>query len=294
LDHLGSTSLLVDTNGSVVERSEYFPYGAIESGGSEKYGFTGQENDADTGLMYYGARYYSPGYRVFVQPDTMLPDPYDPQALNRYSYCLNNPLRYTDPSGHIIDVALDLGFIGMDVVDIYNDPSDTWAWVALGADVVCAVIPVATDGGLGVKALKKGVQETDNIGDLFKLLDNTADTGKVVGNSIDNQFDDVARYIQENGKLPDNYLTKDEAKQLGWVNKNGNLADVAPGKMIGGDVYANTDRLLPHVEGRVWHEADIGYEEGFRNSYRVVYSNDGLIYRTDDHYKTFEKIELED
>jgi hypothetical protein len=52
LDHLGSTSLLVDTNGSVVERSEYLPYGAIESGGSEKYGFTGQENDVDMGLMY--------------------------------------------------------------------------------------------------------------------------------------------------------------------------------------------------------------------------------------------------
>jgi hypothetical protein len=51
--------------------------------------------------MYYSARYYSPEVRVFTQPDTMLPNPYDPQALNRYSYCLNNPVRYTDPSGHV-------------------------------------------------------------------------------------------------------------------------------------------------------------------------------------------------
>jgi RHS repeat-associated protein len=70
-DHLGSTSLLVDASGSGVERSEYFPYGAIESGGLEKYGFKGKENDADTGLMYYGARYYSPEVRVFTQPDTL-------------------------------------------------------------------------------------------------------------------------------------------------------------------------------------------------------------------------------
>jgi pyocin large subunit-like protein len=105
----------------------------------------------------------------------MLPDPYDPQALNRYSYCLNNPLRYTDPSGHIIDVALDLGFIGMDVVDIYNDPSDTWAWAALGADVVCAVIPVATGGGLGVKALKKGLKG-DDLMDSGKFVDDAVDT----------------------------------------------------------------------------------------------------------------------
>ena len=78
----------VDENGFEVERTDYFPYGQVRSGGLEKYGFTGQENDADTGLMYYGARYYSPEYRVFVQPDTILPDPYNPQVLNRYSYTL--------------------------------------------------------------------------------------------------------------------------------------------------------------------------------------------------------------
>ncbi|WP_440948215.1 RHS repeat-associated core domain-containing protein [Methanosarcina sp. T3] len=106
-DHIGSTSLMVDETGLEVERTDYFPYGQVRSGGLEKYGFTGQENDADTGLMYYGARYYSPEYRVFFQPDTMLPDPYNPQALNRYAYALNNPVKYTDPTGHFVDVLVD-------------------------------------------------------------------------------------------------------------------------------------------------------------------------------------------
>ncbi len=99
-DHLGSTTLLINESGTEVERTGYFPYGQVQSGCLEKYGFTGQENDADTGLMYYGVRYYSPDYRVFVQPDTMLPDVYNSQALNRYAYCLNNPVKYNNPSGH--------------------------------------------------------------------------------------------------------------------------------------------------------------------------------------------------
>ncbi|WP_440948224.1 DUF2341 domain-containing protein [Methanosarcina sp. T3] len=124
-DHIGSTSLMVDENGLEIERTDYFPYGQVRSGGLEKYGFTGQENDADTGLMYYGARYYSPEYRVFVQPDTMLPDPYNPQALNRYSYVLNNPVKYTDPSGHIpVDTLLDGAFLAYDGIKYSLDPSE--------------------------------------------------------------------------------------------------------------------------------------------------------------------------
>ena len=69
--------------------------------------------------MYYGARYYSPGYRVFVQPDTMLPDPYNPQYLNRYAYCLNNPVKYVDPSGHIVFVPVLIG-AGMLIVNLWS------------------------------------------------------------------------------------------------------------------------------------------------------------------------------
>ena len=73
-------------------------FGEVLSGGSDRFTFTGQELDG-SGLMYYGARYYDPKIGKFTQPDTLLPDMYNPQALNRYSYVLNNPYKYTDPEG---------------------------------------------------------------------------------------------------------------------------------------------------------------------------------------------------
>ncbi|WP_338097776.1 RHS repeat-associated core domain-containing protein [Methanolapillus ohkumae] len=100
-DHLGSTSVMIDEEGELVERTLYYPFGSYREGGeAEKYTFTGKEFDSEIGLYYYGARYYNPETFVFTQADSIIPDVYNPQALNRYSYCLNNPLKYTDPSGN--------------------------------------------------------------------------------------------------------------------------------------------------------------------------------------------------
>jgi RHS repeat-associated protein len=98
-DHLGSVDLVTDATGVAVETTRYFPFGELVSGGESRFTFTGKERDA-TDLMYYGARYYHPFFRRFVQPDTVLPDIYDPQQLNRYAYARNNPLKFTDPSGN--------------------------------------------------------------------------------------------------------------------------------------------------------------------------------------------------
>ncbi len=99
-DHLGSTNLITDSSGDSVETTKYLPFGDIRSGGSSnKFYFTGKEEDAETGLYYYGARYYSPEVRRWVQADPQIPDIYNPQGLNRYSYTLNNPLVYIDPTG---------------------------------------------------------------------------------------------------------------------------------------------------------------------------------------------------
>jgi RHS repeat-associated protein len=187
-DHLGSTALLIDESGLEVERTEYYPYGEVQSGGLEKYGFTGQENDADTELMYYGARYYSPEYRVFVQPDTMLPDVYNPQALNRYSYTLNNPVKYVDPTGHYIESGIDIAFLAMDLNDIRTGNADKWTYIGLGADAVCLVLPGVTGGRLGVKALEEGVTHIDDVGDLFRYLDKTMESASSV-NKVDNLYD---------------------------------------------------------------------------------------------------------
>ena len=100
--------------------------------------------------------------------------------------------------------------------------------------------------------------------------------------------DDVALYLHTYGKLPSNYITKEEAQALGW--KSGDLWKYAPGKSLGGDEFYNREGLLPKKSGRKWYECDIGYKGGKRNSLRLVWSNDGLIYYTDDHYESFTQV----
>ena len=102
--------------------------------------------------------------------------------------------------------------------------------------------------------------------------------------------EEVSLYIYTYGELPDNYLTKSEAISLGWDSSKGNLWDVADGMSIGGDKFGNREGILPKEKGRVYYECDIDYEGGYRNSKRIVFSNDGLIYYTEDHYESFEEI----
>jgi RHS repeat-associated protein len=99
-DHLTGTALVTSDNGTSLGTMKYYPYGSTRSGSvpTDKL-FTGQRLD-DTGLYYYGARYYDPQIGRFISPDTIVPNPMNPQSFNRYSYCLNNPLRYIDPDGH--------------------------------------------------------------------------------------------------------------------------------------------------------------------------------------------------
>ena len=99
--------------------------------------------------------------------------------------------------------------------------------------------------------------------------------------------EDVALYLHTYGKLPVNFVTKDEAKDMGWVASKGNLQDVCDLCSIGGDRFGNREGALPSKKGRKYYECDIDYEGGARNAKRIIYSDDGLIYYTDDHYKTF-------
>lgn len=99
--------------------------------------------------------------------------------------------------------------------------------------------------------------------------------------------EDVARYIYIYGHLPSNFITKKEANNLGW--QGGSLEPYAPGKCIGGSRFGNYEGLLPEKDGRVYTECDIdtlGADK--RGAKRIVFSNDGLIYYTGDHYESFE------
>ena len=97
--------------------------------------------------------------------------------------------------------------------------------------------------------------------------------------------DEVALYIHMYQKLPGNYITKKEARSLGW--EGGSLEPYAPGKSIGGDTFGNYEGRLPEKKGRSYKECDIDTQGQKRGAKRIVYSDDGLIYYTDDHYETF-------
>ena len=99
--------------------------------------------------------------------------------------------------------------------------------------------------------------------------------------------EDVALYIHQYGHLPSNFITKKEAEKLGW--EGGYLEPFAPGKCIGGNRFGNREGLLPEEDGRVYTECDIdtlGAQK--RGAKRIVFSNDGLIFYTEDHYESFE------
>lgn len=101
--------------------------------------------------------------------------------------------------------------------------------------------------------------------------------------------EEVAEYIHLFGHLPSNFITKKEAKALGWEGGD-SLGKLAPGKSIGGDRFGNYEGQLPDEKGRKYTECDIDYKGKKRNAKRIVFSNDGLIFYTDDHYKTFEQL----
>lgn len=127
---------------------------------------------------------------------------------------------------------------------------------------------------------------TDN-----NIIDNdatTSDNSDIIDENKIHGFQEVADYIHQYNKLPDYFITKKEAMNLGW-SPGEDLWKYAPNKSIGGDHFGNYENSLPSKEGRTWTECDINYKGGSRGSDRIVFSNDGLIYGTSDHYKTFIK-----
>jgi RHS repeat-associated protein len=121
-DHLGSTNVTTDSAGAWVGELRYYAFGGVRHDSETQvlpYRFTGQRLETAMGLYDYGARYYDPVIGRFIQADTIVPDPADPQSLNRYSYVLNNPLRYTDTSGYWFCESAQECEVDMDV---------EWAW----------------------------------------------------------------------------------------------------------------------------------------------------------------------
>ncbi len=126
--------------------------------------------------------------------------------------------------------------------------------------------------------------DSDNAED-FEESD-TSSTDEIDEDGVYTTKEDVSLYIYTYKKLPSNFITKEEARELGW--EGGSLEDYAPGMCIGGDTFGNYEGLLPEAEGRTYTECDIDtLYASSRGAKRIVFSNDGLIYYTDDHYESF-------
>ncbi len=110
------------------------------------------------------------------------------------------------------------------------------------------------------------------------------------GTATINGIDGADWHIKYYGKLPDYYISDIELLDLGWYYGD-KVSKFAPQKMITfEEEYKNDDMHLPNASGRIWYEADMNYKQGKRNKHRIVWSNDGLVFVTYDHYKTFYEI----
>lgn len=143
-------------------------------------------------------------------------------------------------------------------------------------------LPAEDPGGME----DPGAPEEDKPGNASSD-DQSAGTDALPENGSYTTKEDVALYIHTYGHLPDNFITKKEAQNLGWPG--GDLEPYAPGKCIGGSRFGNYEGLLPEAKGRTWTECDIDtLGAKSRGAKRIVFSNDGLIYYTGDHYESFE------
>lgn len=179
-DHLGGTNLVVNDAGAVVDVVEYEPFGEFSrhdaaGRGEEGRFYTNQYRDNESGLYYYGGRYYNPKLARFISADPFIAEPSDPQSFNRFSYVGNNPINFIDPSGFALE-SIDLGIIRvsrntvndyeLDNFVAYSDPASNYAYVNLNANFDQFVFNSMFSWGAvsnildltSVSALKSGVE----------------------------------------------------------------------------------------------------------------------------------------
>lgn len=152
-DHLGSTSLVTNESGDVVEDLLYLPYGCVLTGNElSRFGYTGQEKDSESGFLDYGARQYDCEFSRFIQTDPVIADVYNPQNLNRYSYVLNNPYKYIDSTGNYVVQ------VGPTVTGAIGLPNVLGIGGAVGSGVAVSYVPGegVQVGGYNINAVGVG------------------------------------------------------------------------------------------------------------------------------------------
>ncbi|WPD21070.1 MAG: RHS repeat-associated core domain-containing protein [Candidatus Electrothrix scaldis] len=189
-NHLGSADVIINEQGTQTERLRYLPFGGYRTFPKEKHTFTGKERDEVTDNYYFEARYYNPNIRRFTQADTIVPDLYDPQSLNRYAYARNSPVVYTDPSGHFIFAAIAIGWAAFeigstiyDAVCTYNDLRNEQLTDFQKTESVAFFVAGLEAPGSG-RLWKKGlgfVSNLKSVGKVKKIFQNAYDLAKSGG-----------------------------------------------------------------------------------------------------------------
>jgi RHS repeat-associated protein len=197
-DHLGSVSLLSDGQGNLIADSlaRYLPFGewrteptTSDPSGSPltDHGFTGQKHNMDIGLYYYNARFYAPAVGRFISADVIVPDPTNPQQFNRYTYSLNNPVRFTDSTGHFSEDAIkaylvqEYGNLWESIFNAWKADAEWWNMLlyARAGDVLVATGRQSTYGWRSLfytflgegNDLLTGIARTDAAGNPFSDQD---------------------------------------------------------------------------------------------------------------------------
>ncbi|HSW87825.1 MAG TPA: RHS repeat-associated core domain-containing protein [Candidatus Saccharimonadales bacterium] len=232
-DDLGSSSVLTDASGAVTENTTYDPWGEVKLGGTkDKFQYTGQEKDSETGLNYYNFRYYNSHTRRFTQPDDIFPNQYDPQQLNRYSYVGNNPLTRTDPTGHffVMDDIAEVMLVGGVVTTVaapamvvvgdsivhdvqnhnYAGAANTASWFVPGiAEEKAGAILEAETGqiikNIGANNAASGLKLSKALASESQM----AEIGKTIaGSGTKKAFDNAAKAATRLGGSPNEYVKK--------------------------------------------------------------------------------------
>ena len=164
------------------------------------------------------------------------------------------------------------------IAEVLNDTEE---------DTESAALPASEAQEAAEEASEEPAQASDQETAAEEPAEAAAETPAIDEDGVYTTKGDVALYLHTYGHLPSNFITKKEAEKLGW--SGGSLEPYAPGKCIGGSHFGNYEGILPEKDGRSYTECDIdtlGADK--RGAKRIVFSNDGLIYYTEDHYETFE------
>ncbi len=174
-----------------------------------------------------------------------------------------------------------------------NAKTKTFLYFVIGAVLGMGVMYLFSNYSLQKKSETGTIQNTQINSKVENTENHSNSEHKSEKTSANSSIDDltdeelVIDYVKKNHQLPDYYLTKSEARNQGWIASKGNLCEVLPGRAIGGDKFSNREKQLP--KGEQYFEADVNYNCGNRGADRIVFTRNGTVYLTKNHYKSFEK-----